>query len=200
MNNQPYDYSTRKGVLPISWQDFHSICRGLALAASRFDPGIVLGIARGGLYPGTLISHLLQSEFYPIRLTRRYQDKVVREHPEWVLRPPEGVRGERVLLIDEISSTGETLRTAKDELLRLGAAEVHCAVMYAHTWGAETPDYIGIISDELIINPWDREVIKEGQIIPNAEYMQALATQNIPPESVLPMPGVEIAHLAKIKI
>ncbi len=197
MTNSPYDYSTRNGVLPISWQDFHSICRGLALAAARFDPGIVLGIARGGLYPATLISHLLQSEYYPIRLTRRYRDQVVREHPEWLVRPPEDASGERVLLVDEISSSGETLRMAKTELLRLGAVEVRCAVMYAHTWGVETPDYIGIISDELILNPWDREVIKDGQIIPNAEYVQALDLQNIPSESVLPMPGVRVARLAK---
>ncbi len=197
MTNQSYDYSTRQGVLPISWQDFHSICRGMALAAARFDPGIILGIARGGLYPGTLISHLLQGEFYPIRLTRRYRDQVVHEHPEWLVRPPELVRGERVLVVDEICSAGETLRMAKTELLQLGAVEVRCAVMYAHTWGVETPDYIGIVSDQLILNPWDREVIIGGQIVPNAEYVQALNLQNIPPERVLPMPGVEVARLAK---
>ncbi len=197
MKKPSYDYSSRQGVLSISWQDFHNICRGLALAAARFDPVIVLGIARGGLYPATLISHLLQSEFYPIRLTRRLHDQIVREHPEWLVRPPEGVIGKRVLLVDEISSSGETLRMAKTELLRLGAVEVRSAVLYAHTWGVETPDCIGIISNELIINPWDREVIKGGQIVLNPEYVQALDLQNIPSENVLSMPEVKVAPLAK---
>jgi hypothetical protein len=69
--------------------------------------------------------------------------------------------------------------------------------MYAHTWGVETPDYIGIISDELIINPWDREVIKDGQIVPNVEYVQALNLQKIPLESMLPIPGMESFKLDK---
>jgi len=184
------NYETRKGVHPISWEDFHSICRGLALSAAKFDPQVILAIARGGLYAGTLVAHLLRKDFYAIYLTRRHLDQKVSEQPQWQVRPPELVRGQRVLVVDEISSSGETLRRVKAELARLGAAETRCAVMYAHTWGTEAPDYIGLVSDALIINPWDREIVENGQIVFHPEYVYALGLQNIPPGQVLPIAGV----------
>ncbi len=184
--NVNYDnYETRQGVQPISWEDYHAICRGLALALTPFDPQVILGIARGGLYAGTLISHLLRKDFYAIYLTRRHLDQKVSELPMWLVRPPELVRNQRVLVVDEISSSGDTLRMAKQELERIGAKEVRCAVMYTHSWGTEVPDYIGLISDALLLNPWDREVVQDGQIISNPEYVFALSTQAIDPAAVL---------------
>jgi hypoxanthine phosphoribosyltransferase len=181
------NYETRRGVQPISWENFHAICRGLALAAAQFDPQVILGIARGGLYAGTLISHLLRKDFYAIYLTRRHLDQKVSDQPQWLVRPPELVRGQRVLVVDEISSSGDTLRLVKEELVGMGVSEAHCAVMYAHSWGAAVPDYIGLVSDALLINPWDREIVEEGRIVFHPEYTHALELQNIPPGSVLPM-------------
>ena len=179
------NYETRQGVQPITWEDFHALCRGLALAASKFDPQVVLGIARGGLYVGVLLSHLLQKDFYAIYLSRRHLDQKVSEQPRWLVRPPDLVQGLRVLVVDEICSSGETLRMAKAELVRLGVNEVRCAVLYAHSWGIETPDYIGLVSDALLVNPWDHEIAKNGSIVYSPEYAYALNLQNIPPESVL---------------
>ncbi|MBX7237178.1 MAG: hypothetical protein K1X65_22535 [Caldilineales bacterium] len=56
-----YDYSARQGVLPISWEDFHGLCKGLARAVAGCAPEIILAVGRGGFYPGTLIAHLLAS-------------------------------------------------------------------------------------------------------------------------------------------
>lgn len=179
MSTNSYDYENRQGTLPISWNDFHGICRALAKAVSTYKPDLILPIGRGGYYPGTLISHLLRAEVYPIRLSRRVGDVVVHEAPQWIVRPPEQVKDQRVLVVDEISSTGETLKMVKAELLRMGAKEVRSAVMYAHSWGTENADYIGIITDALIMNPWDREICQDGEIIPHPEYVSALAEQGI---------------------
>lgn len=197
MNNNYDNYETRQGVQPISWDDFHAICRGLALSAAAFDPQVILGVARGGLYAGDLLSHLLRKDFHAVYLSRRHLDQKVSDQPVWRVRPPELVRGQRVLVVDEISSSGETLRMVKDELARMGSAEVRCAVLYAHTWGAETPDYIGLISDALLINPWDREIVQNGQIVYNPEYLYALDLQKIPPASVMALPNTSIHSPAK---
>jgi hypoxanthine phosphoribosyltransferase len=175
----PYDYENREGTLPISWNDFHGICRALAIAVSAYQPDLILPIGRGGFYPGTLISHLLRAEIYPIRLSRRVGDVVVHEQPQWIIRPPAQVKDQRVLVVDEISSTGETLQMVKAEVLRMGAKEVRSAVLYAHSWSTEIPDYIGIISDALIMNPWDRELCQDGEIIPHPEYIGALREQGL---------------------
>jgi hypoxanthine phosphoribosyltransferase len=196
MSQTPYDYSTRKGIRPISWEDFHGLCKGLARAVAPFDPEIILAVGRGGFYPGTLIAHLLRVEIYPVRLSRRVNDVVQYDHPQWMVRPPDLVRGRRVLVVDEIASTGETLVFVRQEALSLDAQEVRCAVLYAHTWGAEVPDYVGLISDELLLNPWDREIFADGAFVMHPEYADALRQQGVTPDSSLLIDAPE-AKIAK---
>jgi hypoxanthine phosphoribosyltransferase len=196
MTQQPYDYTTRKGVHPIAWEDFHGLCKGLAIAVAPFDPEIILAVGRGGFYPGTLIAHLLRAEIYPVRLSRRVNDIVRYERPQWLVRPPDLVKARRVLIVDEISSTGETITQVKAEVERLGAAEVRSAVLYAHTWGTVTPDYIGLITDALILNPWDREILEDGQFVVHPEYAEALKQQGVEPDPSL-LIGAAAAPVAK---
>ena len=179
MSSNPYDYSTRVGIRPISWNDFHAICKGLAVAVAQFDPEIVLAVGRGGFYPGTLISHILQAEVYPVRLSRRVMDVPTYRRPRWLVRPSRIVQGKRVLIVDEICGAGETLMMVKREVERLSANETRTAVLYAHTWGTSIPDYIGIISDELLLNPWDREILQDGTFRFHPEYAQALGQQGL---------------------
>lgn len=174
-----YSYESRRGVLPISWEDYHAICKGLALAVAPFDADIILGNARGGLYPATLLCNLLGVELYPIRLSSRLGDVVVRDTPIWLLRPPDIVAGKRVLIVDEICSEGRTLAIAREEVARLDAAKIRSAVMYAHTGGKHIPNYIGIVTDALIINPWDRETVADGRFVPHPEYVHALKQQGM---------------------
>lgn len=185
MTHLPYDYSSRKGILLISWEDFHGLCKALALAVEPFAPELILPVGRGGYYPGALLSHILQAEVYPIRLSRRVNDVVLHDTPQWLQEPPDLVAGRRVLVVDEISSSGETLRMAVEKVRSLGAAEVRSAVLYAHTWGTEQPDYVGIISDALLMNPWDREILQDGRFQFHPEYAGALAEQNISPDASL---------------
>lgn len=185
MPEHPYDYSTRRGIHPVSWADFHGICKALAQAASHFAPQVVLAVGRGGYYPGTLIAHILQVELYPVRLSRRVHDVVQYARPRWLVEPPALVEGCRVLIVDEICASGETLTMVADKVASLGAREVRSAVMYAHTWGASVPDYIGLITDALLLNPWDREILQEGRFCFHPEYVQALAEQGMAPDPAL---------------
>jgi hypoxanthine phosphoribosyltransferase len=184
-----YNYSTRRGLLPISWEDFHGLCKALAAAVETYSPEIILPVGRGGYYPGALLSHLLQVEVYPVRLSRRIHDTVLHETPQWLQEPPALVSGRRVLIVDEISSSGETLRMVSEKAAGLGAAEVRTAVLYAHSWGADEPDYIGLISDTLLLNPWDREILRDGEFQFHPEYVGALAEQGQAPHTSLLIPA-----------
>ncbi len=179
MSKNPYDYSTRKGIHPISWEDFHGICKALALAVSRFQPEIILAIGRGGYYPGTLLSHMLQVELYPVRVSRRVNDVVKYQRPQWLVEPPSVVAGHRVLIVDEICGSGDTITMVKQKVETLGATAIKSAMMYAHTWGVDVPDYIGLITDALLLNPWDREILREGNFQFHPEYVDALAQQGL---------------------
>ena len=71
MSNTPYDYSTRLNVLPISWEDVQA-----------------LPVARGGYYSDALLAHILAAESYLIHLTRRADDRRLRESLVWLQEPP----------------------------------------------------------------------------------------------------------------
>jgi hypoxanthine phosphoribosyltransferase len=172
-----YDYSQRSGVEPISWDRFEQLVRILAEQVAPYEPQIILGIARGGLFPATMLSFILRREFYPIRLTRRFNDAVVREGPTWLVGPPDKVMGRRILLVDEIIDSGRTLAIAADEVRAMGASEVRTAGLYAHSWADPRPDYVALTSDALILNPWDREVLIDGQWVTHPELAAALKLQ-----------------------
>lgn len=177
MADASYSYLNRSGIRPISWDDFHGLVKALARAVAAWQPEIVLPVLRGGAYPGALLAHILQVEVLPVRLTRRVDDIVVRESPVWLVEPPAAVAGRRVLVVDEMCSTGETIALVRDRALVLGAVEARTATLYAHTWGAGVPDYIGLITDELVMNPWDREIFHDGAFRFHPEYVEALALQ-----------------------
>jgi len=177
MPQNSYDYSTRKGIQPISWEDFHGICKALALSLSHFQPEVIVPIGRGGYYPGALLAHLLQVEIYPVRVSRRINDIVMYKEPQWIIPPPSEIAHRRAVVVDEICDSGETIVMVKNKCLDLGASTVKSAVLYAHTKAVHVPDYIGIITDELLLNPWDREVFRDGEFLFNPEYAEALQQQ-----------------------
>lgn len=179
MSQSSYDYSTRRGIQPVSWEDFHAICKALALSLSFFKPEVIVPIGRGGYYPGTLLSHLLQVEICPVRVSRRIHDVVMHDEPQWIIGPPAEIAHRRVVVVDEICDSGETIVMVKNTCLELDASTVKSAVLYAHTKAVHIPDYIGIITDELLLNPWDREVLRDGEFHFNPEYAEALLHQGL---------------------
>ena len=196
MSQNSYDYSTRTGVHPISWENFHGICKALALSVAHFQPEVILPIGRGGYYPGTLLAHLLQVEIYPVRVSRRINDIVTYKEPQWFVPPPAEIAGRRVLVVDEICDSGETILMVKEKCLALGACMVKSAVLYAHTKAVHVPDYVGMITDELLLNPWDREVFRDREFYFNPEYVEALAHQGVEAKAELLIP-TRVFRLAK---
>jgi hypothetical protein len=185
MKNTPYDYKHRLDVRPVSWEDFHGICKGLVVAVASYNPDFIVAIGRGGFYPGTLLAHILRVELQPVHLSRREEDVVTHDRPRWITRPSDVVKGARVLIVDEICDSGETLTIVRETIKEMGARMVRTAVLYAHTWGAAVPDYVGLVTDALILNPWDREIWAEGGFQFHPEYIEALSEQDLEPTESL---------------
>lgn len=175
---QSYDYANREGILPISWEDFASLAAKLAegLAGAHIDT--IVGIARAGLFPATFVSCALRRELYPVRISRRINDEVRYRSPVWHVPVPEAaVAGKVVAVIDEIVDTGETLATVSARVSELGAKEVITAALIAHSWASPAPNVCALISDALVLFPWDARVYTEGEWRPHPELAQALAAQ-----------------------
>ncbi len=109
---KPYDYAKRAGVRRITWDDFAALSANLAEQREPFHLEVILGIARAGLFPATVLACSLRCELFPIRLTRRRNAVVVYDQPVWKVPIPQEVSGKIVAVVDEISDTGQTLTLA----------------------------------------------------------------------------------------
>ena len=90
------------------WQemrrDVNTLCRDITL--DKFDPQVIVGLSRGGLTPGVMMSHWLQKPFKPVKAS-------MRDFPEWEDYLPRKT-DERVLIVDDICDSGETFSRMKN--------------------------------------------------------------------------------------
>ena len=173
-----YDYAHRIGIRHITWDDFASLARTLAERLEPYQPQVILGIARAGLFPATAVSCSLRCEMYPIRLTRRMNDKVVNDQPVWKTPIPSEVAGKVVAVIDEIVDTGKTLDMAAAVARELGALEVVTATLVSHFWAEPTPMVSTLVTDEFVIFPWDALVLDHGRWVTHPEVEAGLKAQS----------------------
>ena len=178
-----YDYAHRLGIRHISWDNFAYLARSLTELVEPFQPQIILGIARAGLFPATLVACSLRCEFFPIRLTRRMNDQVVNAQPVWKTTVPPDVAGKMVVVIDEIADTGSTLAMAGQAALASGAAQVVTASLVSHSWANPAPQVTSLISDEFIIFPWDEQVLVHGKWVTHPEIESGIKAQTRSPKN-----------------
>jgi|ERR1043166_1280301 hypoxanthine phosphoribosyltransferase len=158
-----------KGVFEVDWPLFGELSRGLALRVARaYDPEIVIGIATSGVVPGAVIAAILDREFHSMVVSRRFGSDTVRETPAVLSSVPPGVRGKRILIVDETCDSGATMRLAVGALVNAGAKEVRTAV--AFKTGSYAPDFHQLATESAIMLPWDREVLIDGELLPNPLY------------------------------
>ena len=85
-------------------RDISSLCRDIVL--DKFDPQVIVGLSRGGLVPGVMMSHWFQRPFKPVQAA-------LRDFVEWEDYLPRKT-DERVLIVDDICDSGETFEKISD--------------------------------------------------------------------------------------
>ena len=173
MSPRRYAVEQSRGVFVVDWPMFGELSRALALRVARdYDADVVIGIATAGVVPGATIAAILDIEFASITVSRRYQSESVRETPAVFGEVPPVVRGQRVLIVDEVCDGGDTMRLARAAVVNAGAAEVRTAA--AFRTGTFEPDYHALATESMIVLPWDREVLIDGELVTNPLYEEAL--------------------------
>ncbi len=149
----------KRGVRELGWAAFGEVARVFAgQIARRFRPSVVVGIAKGGVFVGGALAAVLGSDFYPVRIEKRRRDRGAL--PEPVQELPD-LHGKRVLVVDDVASTGATLARARALVRKAGAREVRSAVLVARPRGAR-PDFAAFATDELILFGWDYQLDAAG--------------------------------------
>ncbi len=153
-------------ILKIEWKDMEDMCRKLSalILASKFKPDIIVGIARGGWIPARLLSDYLHNknitsmkvEFY-VGVDKRARKPIVTQEVPIILR------GKRVLLVDDVSDTGESLIVAKKNISKKGAKQIRVATLHYKPRSKFKPDYFVGTSSAWIIYPWETDETKKAQ-------------------------------------
>ena len=156
-------------LFQVDWPLFGELSRALALKVAReFDPELVVGVATAGVVPGAVVAAILDRPFHSILVSRRYDADAVRERPAVLGAAPAEVRGKRVLVVDETCDSGDTLRLAIAAIVNARATDVRTAVSFKT--GTYSPDYYALETESTIVLPWDREILVEGDLVPNPKY------------------------------
>ena len=87
-------------------RDTNTLCRGIIL--DKFTPEVLVGISRGGLLPGVMISHWMENPFKPIKAA-------LRDHPEWEDYLPRKT-DKRFLIVDDVCDSGETFHKMRNHI------------------------------------------------------------------------------------
>lgn len=147
-------------LLP-SWEEVHSLTRKVALAIhdSGFRPNILVAIARGGLVPARILADYLNIlDVVSFRI----------EHYRGTVASPVGTRvryplsvdlhGRNVLLVDDVSDSGQTFEVALEHLAQRGASSstLRTAVVCHKRTCPFVPDYWGkeVVEWHWVIYPW----------------------------------------------
>lgn len=155
------DRSARKGqkLSELTWAQFDRQVQSLAREIrQRFRPEAVVGVAHGGVFVGGALASALACDFFPVRISRRSRDKVVRRAPKVFGHMPKELKGKRTLVVDDVASSGDTIELAKELAGKVGARQVHTASLIRRADGYE-PDFCGLVTDAFVVFPWDYEPV-----------------------------------------
>jgi uncharacterized protein len=160
------------GVLELNWDVFGELCRALALkvAQSGYAPEIVVGIAKAGVIPGAVVASMLGCDFFSMKISRDVDNGAMRARPKIIQAAPREAINKRVLIVDEITTSGDTLRMATNALRQVGPSEIKTATNFVKL-GAFKPDFFALETASTVVFPWDRELVSaEGDLISNPFY------------------------------
>ena len=174
---QSYDYTHRKGIDEISWDRFAQLAMVLAEKLGNLEIDMVVGIARAGLFPATAVACMLRKELFPVRITRRVNDQVTHKHPVWKVGVSAEVKGKAVAVVDEMADTGETLSLVAAKVKEQGASKIITASLIAHSWANPMPKVTALITDALVVFPWDKQIYANEQWQTHPELVAALGLQ-----------------------
>lgn len=142
-------------VVELTWARFGQLATSLARQVRRtFKPDAVVGVAHGGVFVGGVIAGVLRVDFFPVRISRRSRDHRPGKAARLTGQMPRELKRKRVLVVDDVASSGDTLELAKTLLSQVGAREVRTCSLLSRE-GAYIPDWTALTTSELVVFPWD---------------------------------------------
>lgn len=143
----------------VSWGEIHRLCHRLSgfIQASNYKPDIVVAIGRGGYIPARLVCDALDIMALTSIKIEHYLSGSSKQ-TEAVIRYPlcVDIKDQRVLIVDDVNDSGDTLQLATEHIQRFQPQEVRTAVIHDKRVTQYQVDYFAkrIMKWRWLIYPW----------------------------------------------
>ncbi|MCK9369708.1 hypothetical protein M0R04_07350 [Candidatus Dojkabacteria bacterium] len=142
-----------------TYADVHQLCVHIAdtIKKQHLQFNVILGIARGGLVPAVILSHLLDTPLVSVSYSSKHGKGDNKNHHNTLPL----LYDEHIFLIDEIADSGRTLKEIDSFYKPIPGNIVHSAVLYykQHDQPIFVPTFIGVTipDDGTFVNmPWEK--------------------------------------------
>ncbi len=142
-----------------TWDEIYDMLLKLArrVRNSGFSPEVIVGVSRGGWPPARIMSDLLENQNLANVRVVFYQDIGVRNKRPVITQPVTSrVKGKRVLVVDDVSDTGRSLRVVYTHLKRKRAGKIKVCTLYLKPGSVFTPHFYARKTTKWVIFPWER--------------------------------------------
>ena len=140
----------------LSWQEFHLAVANLAEkiknSDSEFDCFVAL--ARGGLTISHILSDFIKKPIFSFTVST-YKDMNQFQKPEIISHVSDAIKGKKVLLIDDIADSGDTLFFGENYIKSREVLSVETATLFYKPKSHCQPDYYVIKTMDWIIFPFE---------------------------------------------
>lgn len=143
-----------------TWDELEGLAKKVAAKVRRaqYKPDMIIALARGGLVPARQLSDLLAiKDVAAIKVehwgvTANKDQRAVLKYPISI-----DLSGRKVLVVDDITDTGESLMVAVEFLKTLRPAEIRTSTLQHIPGSKHTPDFYGEALGEWmwIVYPWN---------------------------------------------
>jgi hypoxanthine phosphoribosyltransferase len=143
----------------VTWEEQYRLARVLAaqIRRSGYRPDLVIAIGRGGYIPARILCDLLSLT----RLTcvkAEHWGTPAGKGEKAVIRFPlcTPIQGEKVLIVDDVTDTGDSMAVVLEHVKGLGPSEVRTAVLQHKEVSGFLPDYFAEVCPvwQWIVYPW----------------------------------------------
>ena len=148
----------REYVAP-RWDDIYDMLIELAtrVKQSGFQPDLIVGVSRGGWIPGRILSDLLGNA-HTANLKIEFYVGIGQTARKPIVTQPisEEILNKRVLIVDDVADTGESLLVALDHVRGRGANGIKTTTLYYKPHSKFKPDFFSETTSHWIVFPWER--------------------------------------------
>lgn len=145
-------------LLHLSWGTIQLLAEEVAarIRESGYAPDLIVAVSRGGFDHARILCDQLEvRRLASVQIEYYAGVNETKEIPKIVYPLNADVSGKKVLVVDDVSDTGASLKAAKEHVEGQGASQVRVATLHIKPWTTFKPDYHAAETDAWIVYPWE---------------------------------------------